>query len=156
MAKVADRAAVKAARGTKRLCKGCGAKFYDLNQEDISCPACGAVFEIEAPAPVVAAIVKPKAAPKADAEAKPEAAADETEKAKDADEPEFVSLEEADGDAADVDVEDDVVVLDDDDDADDDAIPDGENDDSFLETEDEGDSNVSDIIGTPIKSEDEG
>jgi len=47
------------------------------------------------------------------------------------------------------------VVLDDDDDADDDAIPDGENDDSFLETEDEGDSNVSDIIGTPIKSEDE-
>ena len=32
--------------GTKRSCAQCGAKFYDLNQSPITCPKCGAVFEI--------------------------------------------------------------------------------------------------------------
>lgn len=149
MAKVADRTALKAARGKKHTCKSCGARFYDLNREDIECPACGAAVEVEAPA--AAPAPEPKPAPKAKAkEAEPEA---ETE-AKPASEegPEFVSLEEAAADeGSDVEIEDDVVVLDDDDD----DIPDSENDDTFLETEDEGDSNVSDIIGSPIKSEDE-
>jgi uncharacterized protein (TIGR02300 family) len=30
--------------GTKRLCAGCGAKFYDLNKDPITCPKCSTVF----------------------------------------------------------------------------------------------------------------
>jgi uncharacterized protein (TIGR02300 family) len=32
--------------GTKRLCADCGAKFYDLNHSPITCPKCGADFEV--------------------------------------------------------------------------------------------------------------
>ena len=32
--------------GTKRLCAGCGVKFYDLNKEPIHCPKCGTVYEV--------------------------------------------------------------------------------------------------------------
>ncbi len=35
----------KAARGTKRVCQSCGNKFYDLNQNPITCPICDAVFQ---------------------------------------------------------------------------------------------------------------
>lgn len=38
---------LKAARGTKRVCQGCGAKFYDLNRTPIHCPICQAVFQQE-------------------------------------------------------------------------------------------------------------
>ncbi|MGH1399458.1 MAG: TIGR02300 family protein [Alphaproteobacteria bacterium] len=36
-------------RGLKRICNGCGARFYDLNKRPIICPSCGAEFtgEIE-------------------------------------------------------------------------------------------------------------
>ena len=40
----------KAERGTKRTCQSCNARFYDLNREEIVCPMCGAVFELETPA----------------------------------------------------------------------------------------------------------
>ena len=33
--------------GTKRLCQSCGAKFYDLLRSPITCPKCGAVFQVE-------------------------------------------------------------------------------------------------------------
>lgn len=36
----------KAARGTKRVCHGCGAKFYDLNHSPILCPLCGAEYKV--------------------------------------------------------------------------------------------------------------
>jgi uncharacterized protein (TIGR02300 family) len=35
--------------GTKRLCGSCGAKFYDLNKDPIHCPKCGALFEVTLP-----------------------------------------------------------------------------------------------------------
>ena len=38
--------------GTKRLCAGCNAKFYDLHKTPIVCPACQAVFELPKPTPV--------------------------------------------------------------------------------------------------------
>lgn len=50
----------KAARGTKRTCQSseCGARFYDLNRDPISCPICGSVYELaSAPAAVVASAV---------------------------------------------------------------------------------------------------
>ncbi len=31
--------------GSKRLCQGCGARFYDLQRNPITCPKCDAVFE---------------------------------------------------------------------------------------------------------------
>lgn len=34
--------------GTKRVCKSCAAKFYDLKRSPILCPKCGAKFDPEA------------------------------------------------------------------------------------------------------------
>ncbi|MBE6447260.1 MAG: TIGR02300 family protein [Alphaproteobacteria bacterium] len=31
--------------GVKRICLGCGARFYDLNKLPIICPACGEEFD---------------------------------------------------------------------------------------------------------------
>ncbi|MCR6632228.1 MAG: FYDLN acid domain-containing protein [Magnetospirillum sp.] len=33
-----------AARGTKRRCPSCGAAYYDLNHDPITCPKCQALF----------------------------------------------------------------------------------------------------------------
>jgi uncharacterized protein (TIGR02300 family) len=64
--------------GTKRLCAGCNAKFYDLLKSPIVCPTCEAVFVLPKvvasrprrgfePLPAVAAIVAaPELAPKAE------------------------------------------------------------------------------------------
>src|ERR1700748_1005474 len=35
--------------GTKRLCAGCGARYYDLNTTPIACPKCGAQFKVIEP-----------------------------------------------------------------------------------------------------------
>src|SRR5690349_15576199 len=32
--------------GTKRLCSECGARYYDMNTAPITCPKCGARFQI--------------------------------------------------------------------------------------------------------------
>ena len=37
--------------GTKRLCAGCNAKFYDLLKSPIVCPMCEAVFVVPKPVP---------------------------------------------------------------------------------------------------------
>ncbi len=34
--------------GVKRICLSCAAKFYDLEQDPIVCPSCGAPFDPEA------------------------------------------------------------------------------------------------------------
>lgn len=34
--------------GLKRTCQSCGARFYDLNKEEIVCPKCEAEFDPEA------------------------------------------------------------------------------------------------------------
>lgn len=58
--------------GTKRQCQSCGARFYDLAREPITCPKCGTVFVVEVavrprrPRPEAngaAKAVKPKPAP---------------------------------------------------------------------------------------------
>ena len=38
----------KAEWGAKRQCASCGERFYDLNRDPITCPECGALFELEA------------------------------------------------------------------------------------------------------------
>jgi len=41
----------KPALGTKRVCAGCNAKFYDLLKSPIVCPMCEAVFVVPKAAP---------------------------------------------------------------------------------------------------------
>jgi uncharacterized protein (TIGR02300 family) len=125
--------------GTKRVCSGCGAKFYDLNRTPIVCPKCETVF-----VPVVSARARPepaKAAPVQAAEVVPETQ-----------EVELVSLEDADAEASGKkkvggegdDVEGDEVAADD---TMDDAV--------FIEEQDEGDPDVTDIVGDAAEKEEE-
>ena len=122
--------------GTKRLCAGCGAKFYDLNRTPIVCPKCETEF--------VPVVVAPRTRPDTP---KPvpvaEAIVPETTDA------EFVSLEDAEAEeqggkktAA--------------------AGADGEEEDggvedaAFIEeTEEAGSADVSDIVGDGVEKEEE-
>ncbi|MEP3429722.1 MAG: TIGR02300 family protein, partial [Roseibium sp.] len=67
--------------GTKRLCPGCGSKYYDLNREPVTCPKCGTVFET---------VMTSRAAKAAKVEEK--AQEDEEEEEQDAAAPEIVTL----------------------------------------------------------------
>lgn len=109
------------ARGTKRSCQNndCGARFYDLNRDPITCPICDATYAIaHAPA---RAVIPEEPKPKV-VERLPEEEADTEEKA---------AAEE--GELADI--ETDETIPDDDDEA-----------DVFLEAEEEDEGNVTDII----------
>ena len=127
--------------GTKRLCAGCGVKFYDLNRNPIVCPKCETVF------------VVPVARPRPEvARAAPIAPVEPVEK--ETQEVELVSLEDADAEAqgkkpaaaaAESETEDEVEVEDD-----------GMDDATFIEEEEEGNPDVTDIIGDGIEKEEEG
>ena len=123
--------------GTKRLCGNCGAKFYDLSKAPIVCPKCETVFVV---APVTRARPEPAAAAAAAraAAAEPEVAAPETGDA------EFVSLEEADAETsgAKEGAEGEEIEIDPALDA-----------DAFIEEQEEGDADVTDIIGDVDKEE---
>ena len=123
--------------GTKRLCGHCGVKFYDLSKVPIVCPKCHSAFEVVA----VNARGRPEPAPARAAApvTEEEVVAPETADA------EFVSLEEADAEAQgkkpaegeateggeeDVELEDETM-----------------DDDTFIEEQEEGDEDVTDIIG---------
>jgi uncharacterized protein (TIGR02300 family) len=41
----------KPALGTKRICQGCEAKFYDLGKDPIVCPTCETVYVVPTPEP---------------------------------------------------------------------------------------------------------
>ncbi len=126
--------------GTKRLCGSCGAKFYDLSKNPIVCPKCETVFVV----PVVTSRAprpEPVVAPKPVAPI-PVVVVPETPDA------EFVSLEDADAEAqgkkpagAEGDEE---------------AVADPALDDAvFIEEQEEGDPDVTDIIGDGIEKEEE-
>jgi uncharacterized protein (TIGR02300 family) len=122
--------------GTKRLCGSCGAKFYDLSKDPIVCPKCHTVMELAA--------VAPRARPEAVA-ARAAAAPEEEVVAPETADAEFVSLEEADAEAqgkkpaegeAIETVDEDVEIEDE-----------GMDDATFIEEQEEGDEDVTDIIG---------
>ena len=122
--------------GTKRLCMNCGAKFYDLSKDPIVCPKCHTVLELAA--------VSARARPEAAARAVAPAAAEEVV-VPETSEAEFVSLEEADAEAqgkktgegeAVEGAEDEVEIEDE-----------GMDDATFIEEQEEGDEDVTDIIG---------
>ena len=124
--------------GTKRLCASCGAKFYDLSKTPIVCPKCETVFVVapvssrSRPEPAAAA------AARAAAVVEPEVVAPETADA------EFVSLEEADAETAGAKTgaEGEEIEIDPALDA-----------DAFIEEQEEGDADVTDIIGDVDKEE---
>jgi uncharacterized protein (TIGR02300 family) len=125
--------------GTKRLCANCAAKFYDLNKDPIVCPKCHTVMALA----TVAARPRPETA--APAHASP--AAEEEVMAPETAEAEFVSLEEADaesqgkktpeGEAEAAEGGEEDVELEDE----------GMDDAAFIEEQEEGDEDVTDIIG---------
>ena len=39
----------KPARGSKRVCPSCGARFYDLSRTPIVCPVCQTVYQVTPP-----------------------------------------------------------------------------------------------------------
>jgi len=49
--------------GTKRLCPHCGARFYDMNRDPITCPACSATIDPVAQSRPRRARAAPKLAP---------------------------------------------------------------------------------------------
>ena len=131
--------------GTKRLCSNCAVKFYDLNKDPIVCPKCNTTMVL---APVSARGRPEVAAPVRAAAPAAEVAVPETQDA------EFVSLEEADAEqqgkkkvaavdtaeAADEDIELEEPLADD--------------DSTFIEEQEEGDEDVTDIIGE-VENEEE-
>lgn len=130
----------KSELGTKRVCPTTGRKFYDLNKDPVISPYTGEVVPV---APLARGRPEQaKASPVADKEQEREAAETETT--------EFVSLEDADAEAqgkkaGDVAEADDIEVEDDDD----------MDDATFIADEEEGDDDVTDIIGDGIEKEEE-
>jgi uncharacterized protein (TIGR02300 family) len=127
----------KSELGTKRICPTTGKKFYDLNKNPVISPYTGEVVPI--------APVAPARATRGGAEARHAPAAADT--APEPAEVEEVSLEEADAEentgkvkAVVPETEDDIEV--------DETIEDDDDDDStFIPDDEEGDEDVTDIIG---------
>ena len=121
--------------GTKRICPTTGKKFYDLNKSPVISPYTGEVVPIAPVAPPRmtrgAAAAAPSMAPEA-----PEPAAEE-----------LVSLEEADAEENTGKVK--AVVPESEDDIEVDETIEGDDDDdsTFIPDEEEGDEDVTDIIG---------
>lgn len=120
--------------GLKRQCMNCGAKFYDLARDPATCPKCGSVYQAAAPSRVSAPALS-RTSTTADDE-------DETEEKG----PEMVSLDEVEA------AEDDVDTSTDDDSGDESGDDDA---DTFLEEEDAGDDDVSDLIDGDIENDEE-
>jgi uncharacterized protein (TIGR02300 family) len=122
--------------GTKRLCSNCGAKFYDLGKDPIVCPKCHTALEVAA--------ISPRSRPDSAAARAPAPAAEEEVVTPEVADAEFVSLEEADAEAqgkkpgdAEAGTEEDVEL------EEDEPIDDA----TFIEEQEEGDDDVTDIIG---------
>jgi uncharacterized protein (TIGR02300 family) len=124
----------KPARGTKRVCPSCGARFYDLNRTPITCPVCQAVYQLTVPTSRRGE--RAQAAEAKVVEQEPEAPARESA--------EVISLEEVEEAGAEAGIEEDEEIVDLGDDAP--EIPAGD-DDTFLEEEEEGETDVSAIVG---------
>jgi uncharacterized protein (TIGR02300 family) len=123
----------KALRGTKRVCPNCGSRFYDLNNDPATCPVCQTVYHGSAVTSRAAAVGGNAA------DADDDAILDAGRGAL-----EFVPLDEvaaAEGDdLPDIEAGDAA----DDGDA---ALETAADDEAFLETEDEGEADVSGFVG---------
>ena len=134
--------------GTKRVCPDTGRKFYDLNKTPVISPYTGKVVPIVAPAP-------PRARPEPAAAARPAPVAQTETVVPETADAEFVSLEDAEAEqqgkkpaAADATAaageEEEVEIGDE-----------SMDDAAFIEEQEEGDADVTDIIGESIEKEEE-
>lgn len=128
----------KSARGTKRTCQSCGERFYDLNRDPVVCPLCHAAFAVDHRAGRGSADVdaepRPAKAPKAppktfDLEPAVAAIGEELPEIESTDELADIETEEAEIETTE--------------------------DDTFLEQEEEGESDVTGFIDSPIEGEPE-
>ena len=115
--------------GTKRQCRSCDNRFYDLNRDPILCPKCGAVFQLHEGKPT-----SPEGG---------EVGSEEEAKVEPA---EIVSLEEAEGATADKVTEADDEV---------EAAEGSGAEETFLEEEEEGEDDVSTLIDGDIEDDEE-
>ena len=128
----------KTQRGTKRLCANCGSKFYDLARVPIVCPMCSTEFRID---------VKEA---KAELAAEPVAVKEVMAKAKAIVPKDFPAGDEVVGEELPEIAADDIVI-----DAEDAEIVPGDEEETFLETEDEAPSDVESFIDGPVDGEEE-
>ena len=143
--------------GTKRACLECSTRYFDLNRDPVTCPKCGAIFEIATQHKTRPANAKPEKAVAEDAPPEPSTVAekaaddkpavvedpdDDTDVAGDAGgEAEIISLDEAEkADGDDDDDDEAVAVL-----PDDNLIIDDDDDDEVF-VKDGDDDDVSDIV----------
>jgi uncharacterized protein (TIGR02300 family) len=137
----------KSELGTKRVCPDTGRKFYDLNKTPVVSPYTGKIVPI---APVAVSRPRPEAAARA-------AVPEEVEVAPEAAEAEFVSLEDAEAEQqgkkkpVTAGAEPDVAGEEDEDVEMDESLDDA----AFIEEEEEGSDDVTDIIGESIEKEEE-
>ena len=131
-------AVAKPELGTKRVCPVTGRKFYDLNKDPVVSPYTGQAYPLSMFEPQA----KPAPAPKPDEEEEEVEAADGAV--------ELVSLEDADAETS----EKEAVVTSEDDIEVEDEI-DAEDDDTFLEEDEEGDDDVSDLIDGEIEGDED-
>jgi len=126
--------------GTKRVCPSCAARFYDLGRSPITCSVCQAVYPVTPPA---SSRRSTRAAPAE--EKKPEVVEADPPVSTDAD---VISLDEA-AEAEEAAADEVIGAIGDDED-----IPDSDdNDDTFLEQEEEGETDVAGIVGGGAKEE---
>jgi uncharacterized protein (TIGR02300 family) len=128
----------KPARGTKRVCPSCGARFYDLSRTPITCPVCQAVYQVSPPTSRRSERAQPVEVKKV---VEPEVEAPVLESA------DVISLEEVEEPGSEAVAEEGEEIVDLGDDAP--EIPAGDDDNAFLEEEEEGEADVSNIVGTP-------
>jgi uncharacterized protein (TIGR02300 family) len=128
----------KPARGTKRVCPSCRARFYDLNRTPIVCPVCQSIYQVTPPPPPPFSRRWGRAQP-AEARKVEEQEAD----APVLEGPEIVSLDEAEEGTSEVPAEEDEEIVDLGEEAD--ENPAGDDDNALLEEEEEGEADVSGI-----------
>ena len=128
----------KPVRGTKRVCPSCGARFYDLSRTPITCPVCQAVYHVNPPPSRRGERAQPVEVRKV-VEPEVEAPALET--------PDTIGLEEAEEAGAETAIEKHEELVDLGDDAA--EIPGTDDESAFVEDEEEGEADVSRIVGTP-------
>ena len=128
----------KPARGTKRVCPSCGARFYDLNRTPIVCPVCQSICQVTPPPPPSRRWQRAQPAETRKVEEQ-EAEAPVLKG------PEITSLEEAEEGSNEVPIEEDEEIVDLGDEGA--EIPTGDDENTFLEEEEEGEADVSGIVG---------
>jgi uncharacterized protein (TIGR02300 family) len=132
----------KPAKGTKRVCASCGARFYDLGRSPIICPACQAVYQVAPPPTRRGERAAPvEARKKIEPELEPVVL-----------EPETISLEEVEEPGDDVPIESDEEIVDlGEVEA---EIPAGDDDNAFLEVpEGDEEADVTGIVSGPGQGE---